>query len=101
MDYKYLLEEKANKNLNFNDIVNDNDVCYINILCYHVENHHKYPFLQFMMEKIPFCDNIVKEEIKNTSKQFCRTFVKSALHLIKIHRRRINCCQSLFQFRFL
>lgn len=63
MEYKYLLEEKANKNLNFNDIVNENGVCYLNILCYHVENQHKYPFLQFMMEKVPFCDNIVKEQI--------------------------------------
>lgn len=75
MDYKYLLEEKSNKNLNFNDIVNENGICYLNILCYHVETQHKYPFLQFMMEKIPFCDNIVKEEIicpyiytSNTSK---------------------------------
>ena len=63
MEYKYLLEEKANKNLTFEDIVNDKGICILNILCYHVEEQHKYPFLQFMMEKIPYCNNIVKEQL--------------------------------------
>jgi hypothetical protein len=63
MDYKYLLEEKANKNLTFNDIVNENGGCVLNIICYHVESQYKYPFLQFMMEKIPYCNNIVKEQL--------------------------------------
>jgi hypothetical protein len=63
MVYKYLLEEKSNRNLSFNDIVNENGVCILNIICYHVESQHKYPFLQFMMEKIPFCNNIVKEQL--------------------------------------
>jgi len=63
MEYKYLLEEKANKNLEFDDIVNDKGVCLLTIICYHIEYQHKYPFLQFMMEKIPFCNNIVKELI--------------------------------------
>jgi hypothetical protein len=63
MEYKYLLEEKANKNLSFNDIVNESGICILNIICYHVETQYKYPFLQFMMEKIPFCNNVVKEQV--------------------------------------
>jgi len=63
MEYKYILEEKANKNLTFNDLLNNKGFCILNLLCYHVENQHKYPFLQFMMEKIPFCNNIVKEQL--------------------------------------
>ena len=63
MEYKYLLEKTANKNITINDIMGDNNVCVLNILCYHVEDQCKYPFLQFMMEKVPYCDNIVKEHI--------------------------------------
>jgi hypothetical protein len=63
MDYKYLLEEKANKNLTFDNLVNDRGMCVLNIICYHVEEQHKYPFLQFMMEKIHYCNHIVKEQV--------------------------------------
>ena len=63
MEYRYLLQEKANKNLTLNDIVNDKGLCFLNILCYHIEDQYKYPFLQFMMEKIPYCNNIVKEQL--------------------------------------
>jgi uncharacterized protein involved in tellurium resistance len=63
MDYTYLLEEMANKNLTFNEISNENGVCVLNIICYHIETKHKYPFLQFMMDKVPYCNNIVKEQI--------------------------------------
>lgn len=58
MEYKYLLEERANKNI----IMEDNkNIIYI--LCYHIEDQHKYPFLQFMMEKVPFCNGLIKEEL--------------------------------------
>lgn len=63
MDYTYLLEEKANIHITFDDIVNEKRIGFLNILCYHVEKETKYPFLQFMMEKIPYCNNIVKEQI--------------------------------------
>lgn len=63
MEYKYLLEEKANKNVSFDIIVNNNGICVLNILCYHIENQHKYPFIQFMMEKVPYCNDIVKEQL--------------------------------------
>lgn len=63
MEYTYLLEEKANKNVTFDEIVNNNGMCVLNILCYNIENQHKYPFLQFMMEKVPYCNDIVKEQL--------------------------------------
>ena len=59
MNYIYIIENIANKNLIQNDI--DSNILYI--LCYHVETQCKYPFLQFMMEKIPFCNNLIKEEL--------------------------------------
>ena len=63
MEYKYLLEERVNKNITFNDIVNEEGKCILNIICYNIETRYKYPFLQFMMEKVPYCNNIVKEQL--------------------------------------
>jgi len=63
MEYSYLLEDSGNKDLEFNDIVNNHNICILNILCYHVNIENKYPFLQFMMEKVPYCNNIVKEQL--------------------------------------
>ena len=63
MEYKYLLEERVNKNITFNDIVNEDGKCILNIICYNIETGYKYPFLQFMMEKVPYCNNIVKEQL--------------------------------------
>lgn len=63
VNYRYLLEENANKNISFNDFQSETDTITIFILCYHIETQHKYPFLQFMMNKIPFCNNFVKEEL--------------------------------------
>lgn len=57
MEYKYLLEDKANKNEPIKDI------SMLSILCYHIQDNCKYPFLQFMVEKVPFCNNIIKEQI--------------------------------------
>lgn len=59
MDYRYFLEDIGNKNLDQNDL--DTNILYI--LCYHIETEGKYPFLQFMMEKIPFCNNLIKEQL--------------------------------------
>lgn len=60
MEYNYLLESNANKRIEWEDM---NDICILNILCYHIENQYKFPFLQFMMEKVPFCNNVVKEQL--------------------------------------
>ena len=63
MEYKYLLEERVNNNITFNDIVNEEGKCILNIICYNIETRYKYPFLQFIMEKVPYCNNIVKEQL--------------------------------------
>ena len=63
MDYTYLFENCVNKNIESKDIFNkNNNYNLLHILCYHVTNTAKYPFLQFMLEKIPFCNNFIKEE---------------------------------------
>ena len=60
MEYRYLLENRADKNIILEDINNEN---MIYILCYHIEDKYKYPFLQFMMEKVPFCNGLIKEQL--------------------------------------
>lgn len=57
MDYTYLLEDNAVW------IDDTRDITILYLLCYNVNTDCKYPFLQFMMDKIPFCDNLVKEEL--------------------------------------
>ena len=63
MEYKYLLEERVNNNITFDDIVNEEGKCILNIICYNIETRYKYPFLQFIMEKVPYCNDIVKEQL--------------------------------------
>lgn len=65
--YRYFLDSIVNTNIEPIDLIGNNAINnainnYIYILCYHVTNTTQYPFLQFMMEKIPFCDNLIKEE---------------------------------------
>jgi len=59
MDYTYLIESEANKNIMIDDIINTNMLFF---LCYHINTESKYPFIQFMMEKVPFCNNFIKEQ---------------------------------------
>lgn len=94
MEYKYLLEERVNKNITFNDIVNEEGKCILNIICYNIETRYKYPFLQFMMEKVPYCNNIVKEQLifpyifirksqSNNIKDLVLEKIKMALDVLK------------------
>ena len=63
MDYIYLFENHTKQNKDLEYIYdNINNYEFIYILCYHITNTTKYPFLQFMMEKIPFCNNFIKEQ---------------------------------------
>jgi hypothetical protein len=61
MEYIYLIENNANNNITLDmlDLQIDNT---LNILCYNITTEGKYPFMQFMTEKIPFCKDIVKEQ---------------------------------------
>jgi len=58
MEYTYFLDTIANKNIVSEDL-QKTSVLYI--LCYNITNTSKYPFLQFMMEKIPYCNNLINE----------------------------------------
>ena len=65
--YTYLMDRQADKNLGNQDILTHNKNIYghglLNVLCYHVTHQSKYPFLQFMLEKVPFCNDIIKEKL--------------------------------------
>lgn len=62
-NYRYLLEEKTNKNISSSELISEttNNVCVLKILCYYIDTSAKYPFLQFMMEKIQYDD--VEDEL--------------------------------------
>jgi hypothetical protein len=62
MDYKYLIEEEGSLDVTMADIVSKNSIFMLNILCYHVNTDIKYPFLQFMLEKLPYCYGLIKEQ---------------------------------------
>ena len=62
MDYTYLFEKKANINLQLNDIFKGDQMNVLYILCYHINTEAKYPFIQFMVDKIPYCGGLIKEQ---------------------------------------
>ena len=62
MEYTYFLDNIANRNILIDEIYNENMINMLNFICYSVNTDGKYPFLQFMMEKVPFCNNFVKEQ---------------------------------------
>lgn len=100
MDYIYSLEERSNQNLTLNDIVNENGHCILHILCYHIETSCKYPFLQFMMEKIPFCNNLVKEQLilpyifisdlSNKIEDLVLNHIKNSLNILNCNYNNVN-----------
>lgn len=62
MDYTYLIEKQANKSITINDIFKSENMNMLLILCYSINIESKYPFIQFMMEKVPFTNNFIKEQ---------------------------------------
>jgi hypothetical protein len=95
MDYTYFLEKIANNNISAIDLYDQSKpVNILYLLCYHVTNTCKYPFLQFMMEKIPYCNNIVKEQfvlpfiILNTNTVNMEEIV---LNKIRYSLKNLNC----------
>ena len=63
MDYSYLPAFTANSYLT-SDILYEyfNKTGVLKYICYHITTDAKYPFIQIMLEKTPFCNNIIKEE---------------------------------------
>ena len=62
MDYIYILEKLANKNLLSDELYIEDRINVIYLLCYHITTSSKYPFLQFMLEKIPYDNKVVNEQ---------------------------------------
>lgn len=94
MEYTYLLENRGDKNLEFDDIKNKNGICILNILCYHIDVEHKYPFLQFMMDNHPhYCNNIVNEQltIPYIILRNSLTLIKDVLERVKSGLNIIDC----------
>ena len=62
--YIYPLEKHVTKFLTPDELLVVKDIGFIHILCYHVNENLKYPFMQFLMDKTPHdMTNIVREEI--------------------------------------
>ena len=70
MDYKYLIEDQVSKDVTVEDILEDNNTYILNILCYHITTDSKYPFIQFMLEKIPHCGDLLKEQFIFEDKKY-------------------------------
>lgn len=62
MDYIYLIEDKCNKHITTKSYCDGLSFGFLYILCYHINTESKYPFLQFMLEKTPFCNGIIEEQ---------------------------------------
>jgi hypothetical protein len=62
MEYRYLPEKLTNTHITINEL-HDNGINIIYVLCYYVEEQCKYPFLQFLMERIPNCEDIIEDQL--------------------------------------
>ena len=60
--YRYLPEENLMQNIPLKPVLIEYDVSFVNVLVYHITEQTKYPFIQFMLEKIPVCMDIFKEQ---------------------------------------
>jgi hypothetical protein len=68
MDYSYLIENNTIKNIDLNKIFAEDRINCISILCYHICNKTKYPFIQFLMQylSIPEIDKNKKMYFKES-----------------------------------
>jgi hypothetical protein len=66
-NYSYFVETLLTKNIGAADILKNNANMYgqgmLHILCYHVTKNSKYPFIQFLLEKLPYCNDIIQEKL--------------------------------------
>jgi hypothetical protein len=97
MDYTYFFETQVNKNIEASDILNTKQLHnFLYILCYNINDTTKYPFLQFMMEKIPFCNNFIKEEFTLPFVLFNHysNIEELVLNKVKISLKSVGCDDS-------
>lgn len=66
--YSYLIEQNTTKSLTTLDILNHNANIFgkgiLNILCYHVTQNSKYPFIQFLLEKKSLLTTFIEEKLE-------------------------------------
>lgn len=66
-NYTYFIETLLTKDIGGADILKNNSNMYgqgmLHILYYHVTQNSKYPFIQFLLEKLPYCNGIVQEKL--------------------------------------
>jgi len=66
--YTYSMEQNTTQSLTNVDILNHNSNIFgkviLNILCYHVTQNSKYPFIQFLLEKKPFLTTLIPEKLE-------------------------------------
>jgi hypothetical protein len=63
MFYKYKLENKVKKDYAVNNVIlNKIGVGILHYICYYINTNGNYPFIQFLLEKVPYCENLVDEE---------------------------------------
>jgi len=97
MEYTYLIEKQSNNNLQLTDIFNDNRTNVLYILCYHINTESKYPFIQFMMEKVPYCSGLVKEQFILPSiiyPDYSKSIEMLVIERVKTNLQSINCDTS-------
>ena len=67
-NYTYFVESLLTKNITSADILKHNANIsgqgILNILCYHVTQNSKYPFIQFLLEKRPFMISLGQEKLE-------------------------------------
>ena len=101
MDYTYLPAFTANPYLT-SDILYEyfNKTGILKYICYHITPDAKYPFIQIMLEKTPFCNNIIKEEFVLPSILFKRettNYRELIMNDITKSLNRIGCKVDLIE----
>jgi hypothetical protein len=92
MNYTYFIESTVETKIETFDTL---AAPFLYILCYHITSEAKYPFIQFLVDKIPFCNNVIQE-------QFILPYIvsggnssqpvdKLALERIKLSLAQMNC----------
>lgn len=67
---------------------------YLPILCYAIQVNAKYPFLQFLMEKVPFCNNLVPEQFILPSIQPPTVGIDAETAVLQKVQELMNACSA-------
>lgn len=98
MDYIYLVNHCTNVNIKAPEIYETLSHGILYYICYHITKETKYPFVQIMLEKIPFCNNVVQEQfilpsviIKKDTPDIAKLIIKK----INLDLKKIRCQQDV------